>query len=130
MVEVEESFHCNSYLRFKPTLFRSYLHHSKTNLPPTHIKNCDPFVFFPRLAIDNRNGLSCFNVKFSSENEQNTITYFGCNASQKCLRISTILTIKCSSIDGFTASSIASRKVTRLYHKIFDHSMKDYTFVM
>lgn len=32
----------------------------------THMKNCEPFVSFPRLAIDNRKALSCLRVKFSS----------------------------------------------------------------
>lgn len=33
----------------------------------THMKNCEPFVFLPRLAIESKNGLSCFNVNSSSE---------------------------------------------------------------
>lgn len=32
----------------------------------THMKNCEPLVSFPRLAMDNRKALSCFSVKFSS----------------------------------------------------------------
>lgn len=31
-----------------------------------HMKNCEPFVSFPRLAIDNRKALSCLRMKFSS----------------------------------------------------------------
>lgn len=31
------------------------------------MKNCEPLVFFPRLAIDNKNGRSCIISKFSSE---------------------------------------------------------------
>lgn len=30
------------------------------------MKNCEPLVSFPRLAMDNRNALSCLRVKFSS----------------------------------------------------------------
>lgn len=30
------------------------------------MKNCEPLVSFPRLAIDNRKALSCLRVKFSS----------------------------------------------------------------
>lgn len=33
----------------------------------SYMKNCEPFVPGPRLAIDKRNGLSCFMVKFSSK---------------------------------------------------------------
>lgn len=32
----------------------------------TYIKNCEPFVFLPRLAIDSRKGRSCFLSKHSS----------------------------------------------------------------
>jgi hypothetical protein len=32
----------------------------------TVMKNCEPFVFGPEFAIDNRNGTSCFKRKFSS----------------------------------------------------------------
>lgn len=32
----------------------------------THMKNCEPLVSFPRLAIDNRKALSCLRMKFSS----------------------------------------------------------------
>lgn len=32
----------------------------------THMKNCEPFVSFPRLAMDNRKALSCLRMKFSS----------------------------------------------------------------
>ena len=32
------------------------------------IKNCDPFVFGPAFAIDNKPGFECFNSKFSSGN--------------------------------------------------------------
>ena len=34
----------------------------------THMKNCEPLVFLPRLAIDNKNGLSCLRSNDSSEN--------------------------------------------------------------
>lgn len=30
------------------------------------MKNCEPLVSFPRLAMDKRKALSCFRVKFSS----------------------------------------------------------------
>lgn len=33
----------------------------------TYIKNCEPFVSLPRFAIDNKNDLLCFKIKFSSE---------------------------------------------------------------
>jgi len=32
----------------------------------TYMKNCEPFVSLPRFAIDNRNSLSWFRIKFSS----------------------------------------------------------------
>lgn len=33
---------------------------------PTHMKNWEPLVCFPRFAIDKRNALSCLRIKFSS----------------------------------------------------------------
>lgn len=33
---------------------------------PTYIKNCEPFVFLPRFAMDSRKGRSCFFSKLSS----------------------------------------------------------------
>ena len=33
----------------------------------TYIKNCDPFVLGPLLAIDNKYGRSCLSSKFSSK---------------------------------------------------------------
>lgn len=38
----------------------------------THMKNCEPLVSFPRLAIDNRKALSCLRVKFSSVGSRKT----------------------------------------------------------
>jgi hypothetical protein len=37
----------------------------------THIKNCDPLVFGPRLAMDKMKGCSCFSSRFSSINGTN-----------------------------------------------------------
>ena len=34
------------------------------------MKNCEPFVFFPRFAMESRNGLSCFRVKASSARQK------------------------------------------------------------
>ena len=45
-----------------------------TCLPSSHdvttvvIKNCEPFVFGPALAIDKRPGFECLSLKFSSAN--------------------------------------------------------------
>lgn len=44
----------------------------------THIKNWEPFVFGPRLAIDSRNGWSCFITKPSSA-KQTTFSFFTCH---------------------------------------------------
>lgn len=41
-----------------------------------------------------------------------------------------ILTIKGATINGFAASSVASRKITGLYHEIFDHPMEYYVLVV
>ena len=35
-----------------------------------YMKNCDPFVFGPLFAMDNKYGLSCFKLKSSSERLQ------------------------------------------------------------
>jgi len=43
------------------TLCESY-----TRINTTYMKNWDPFVSLPRLAIDKRKALSCLRVKFSS----------------------------------------------------------------
>lgn len=42
--------------------------HSQLELleQPTYIKNCEPFVFLPRFAMDSRKGRSCFFSKLSS----------------------------------------------------------------
>lgn len=38
----------------------------------THMKNWEPLVSLPLLAIDNRNSLSCLSTKFSSVQERNS----------------------------------------------------------
>lgn len=43
---------------------------SYTRVNSTYIKNWDPFVSLPRLAIDKRKALSCLRVKFSSVEEK------------------------------------------------------------
>lgn len=94
----------------------------------TYIKNWEPLVPFPRLAIDNKNGLSCFSWKFSSAKSnrkmsiRSTIHHI---KPKKIFRFN--FTIKCSSVYTFTTSAVVGRKVTRLNHKIFDHSMENYT---
>lgn len=40
----------------------------------TYIKNCEPFVSFPRLAIERRNSLLCFTAKLSSK--ESVFSYF------------------------------------------------------
>lgn len=43
------------------------------------MKNCEPLVSFPRLAIDNRKALSCLRVKFSSvESRERVIAVSEC----------------------------------------------------
>ncbi|KYN11525.1 hypothetical protein ALC57_16308 [Trachymyrmex cornetzi] len=41
---------------------------SSQSVLAVHMKNCDPFVFGPELAIDRVPGPVCFNSKFSSSN--------------------------------------------------------------
>lgn len=40
------------------------------------MKNWEPFVFGPRFAMDNKNGLSCLALKHSSVGEQVFVFYF------------------------------------------------------
>lgn len=49
----------------------NYLYELSTH-DTTYMKNCEPLVFFPRLAIDSKKGRSCVISKFSSE----TFVYF------------------------------------------------------
>lgn len=46
------------------------LSESYTRVNTTYMKNWDPFVSLPRLAIDKRKALSCLRVKFSSVEER------------------------------------------------------------
>lgn len=47
----------------KTIMFYSYLNRKQM----AYIKNCDPLVFGPRLAIESKYGRSCFIWKFSSK---------------------------------------------------------------
>ena len=37
------------------------------------MKNCEPFVFGPALAMERRNGLVCFRRKFSSGKDEHNV---------------------------------------------------------
>ncbi|CAL6285260.1 unnamed protein product [Bathycoccus prasinos] len=50
------------------TLPKTTCRPSNQEVTTVQMKNCDPFVFGPALAMDNVPGPVCFNLKFSSAN--------------------------------------------------------------
>lgn len=74
------------------------------------MKNCDPFVSLPRLAIDSRYSLLCLIAKLSSGGKGED-----CTAILKPTSVwitsdssdSRLFTFKKASIDGFASSSIS-----------------------
>lgn len=70
------------------------------------MKNCEPLVSFPRLAIDSRNALSCLRVRFSS--------------SHFCKRP----LFKVATIYGLSSSSISFGEVASLDHEVLYNSVK------
>ena len=87
------------------------------------MKNCDPLVFFPELAIDKRPGLECLMWKFSSVNVTvgSSFKYW--------LREDEKLTCELLAVNGLPASPISSREVPSLEHEVGDHAMETRSFV-
>ena len=76
------------------------------------MKNWDPLVFFPALAMERRPGLVCFSLKFSSgwegtfrrQSEPSILMYHRWGISAQ--RTSELL-----AVDGLSTSSVAYRTV-------------------
>ena len=91
------------------------------------MKNCDPLVFFPELAIDKRPGLECLIWKFSSTiTRQNfspfIVPFYWFHKDER-------LTRELLAVNRPAASPISSREVPSLEHKLRDHTMETGSFV-
>ena len=73
------------------------------------MKNCEPLVFLPALAIESMPGFVCFNWKFSSTYPHEIrITI----SQRECKR-----TFKRFAVDRFTARAISAGEVAALEHE-------------
>lgn len=81
-------------------------------ITPTHMKNWEPLVCFPRFAIDKRNALSCLRIKFSSFHFAKDHILF-----------------KVSTVNWFSTFSITFTEVPTLNHKVFNHTVECRTFI-
>jgi hypothetical protein len=81
------------------------------------MKNWDPLVFLPALAMDRRPGSSCTRLKFSSKGERKLT-----NVLQiKALGISTFEFL---AIDGPSTGAVAPGEITALKHELGDHTVE------
>lgn len=74
------------------------------------MKNCEPLVFLPALAMERRPGLVCLWMKFSSRSRvRPTFGFVG---------FTKVLTCKLLSVDRLSTSSVPPREIATLYHEL------------
>lgn len=81
------------------------------------MKNCEPFVFLPALAMESKKGLSCLSLKFSSEGV--LASTYNTRTRQSDKRTSELF-----AVDGLSARAVAASEVTTLKHEIGNHAVE------
>lgn len=81
------------------------------------MKNWDPFVSLPALAMDRRPSTSCFIWKFSSRGENIQLL-----SSQS--KASGVATFESLAVDGLATGAVVSGEVTTLEHELRDHTVE------
>lgn len=79
------------------------------------MKNCEPLVFLPALAIERIPGLVCLSWKFSSVGER---------SNRPHRRTSIDLTCELFAIDGLATGTIVPGEVTSLEHEVGDDTVE------
>ena len=86
------------------------------------MKNWDPLVLAPALAIERRPGLVCFSWKFSSGKK-------GKELLQDKSRAWRVPTTKFLAIDGPATGTVMASEITALEHEIGDHTVERGAFI-
>ena len=86
------------------------------------MKNWDPLVFLPALAMDRSPSLVCFCTKFSSKGERKSTIVFQINALG-------MPTVKSLAIDGLATGAVVPGEITALKHELGDHTVEGGTLV-
>jgi hypothetical protein len=85
------------------------------------MKNCEPLVFLPALAIESKPGLVCLSWKFSSKTHALALS----DGSDKIwTRTSELL-----AVDRLATSAVALGEVTTLEHELGDHTVEAWASV-
>lgn len=79
------------------------------------MKNWDPLVFLPALAMDKIPGLLCLSLKFSSMKP--------CQGRENAGR-KAVQTFEFFTINGFAASAVSFREITTLKHEVGDDTVE------
>ena len=87
------------------------------------MKNCEPFVFLPALAIDKSPGLACLSAKFSSSKTRSLEVL----EARRWRR--TDLTIKMFPVDGLPSRTVTLGEVATLKNEVGNDTMKAATCV-
>jgi len=85
------------------------------------MKNCDPLVFFPALAMERRPGLSCFFWKFSSVKNELTNGYIFLRSQAP--------TCEFLAVDGLSTSSVSFGEISTLEHEFRDYTVERGAFI-
>lgn len=91
----------------------------------TYTKNCAPFVSFPLLAMDSKNGWSCVLAKASSICETEIV-----KTNRNKISYNSELTWKGTPVNRFTTCAVTSREISRLDHEIFHNTMENNALVV
>jgi hypothetical protein len=86
------------------------------------MKNWDPLVLGPALAIERRPGLLCVNWKFSSGKGEGGLLRDKSGASS-------VPTTKFLAIDGLATGTIVASEITALEHELGDHTVEYGTLI-
>ncbi len=87
------------------------------------MKNCEPFVFLPALAIERVPLLVCLSWKFSSKTGCNEAISFSAPPREADMeRLS--LTLELLAIDGLSTGAVAAGEVSTLKHEVGDDTVE------
>lgn len=92
------------------------------------MKNCEPFVFLPALAIERVPFFVCLSWKFSSKTGCNEAISFSAPPRETDVEY-VLLTLELLAIDGLSTGTVAAGEVATLKHEVGDDTVERGTLV-
>ena len=89
------------------------------------MKNCEPLVFLPALAMERIPGFVCFSWKFSSVEPKNDMIS-SCTPQRRhaFARKETSLTLELLAVDRLSTGTVTAGEVTTLEHEVGDDTVE------